>query len=155
MNETEKRINTLFDKLVPDSGKADMVAGEIIRAISHIGCRNWNDGDHLGIGYGRETVNPAARYLAAKCDSRVTSTLAAAWALMTTMLTTRSWKQSSFTWTHIWNWRQKPTARICGITRTRTKTGMAMINTGGKKVKEACRHECKEHRIRSCCVEKI
>ena len=25
----------------------------------------------------------------------------------------------------------------------------------GKKVKEACRHECKEHRIRSCCVEKI
>lgn len=79
MNETEKRINTLFDRLVPDSGKAETVAGEIVRAICHIGYRNYNDGDHIGTGGGEETVNPAARYLAAKCDSGVNSALAAAW----------------------------------------------------------------------------
>lgn len=81
MEETEKRINALFDRLVPDSGKADTAAGEIIRAISRIVYRNRNDGDHLGIPCGEETVNPAARYLAAKCDSRVNSALAAAWGI--------------------------------------------------------------------------
>ena len=34
--ETEKRISVLFDKLVPGSGNADTVEGEIIRAINRI-----------------------------------------------------------------------------------------------------------------------
>ena len=59
----ENRINALFEELVPASGKADTVAGEIIRAVSRIAYRNYNDGDHIGIGYGNETCNPAARYL--------------------------------------------------------------------------------------------
>lgn len=59
----ETRISTLFDELVPASGKADTVAGEIIRAVSRISYRNSNDGDHVGVGYGKETCNPAARYL--------------------------------------------------------------------------------------------
>ena len=52
-----------FGQLVPPSGKADTVAGEIVRAAMRIGYRNFNDGDHIGVGYGRETCNPAARYL--------------------------------------------------------------------------------------------
>lgn len=59
----ELRINDLFEELVPSMGKADTVAGEIVRATCWLGYRNWNDGDHIGVGYGNETCNPAARYL--------------------------------------------------------------------------------------------
>lgn len=81
MTATEEKINALFEELVPASGKADTVAGEIIRAISRIGYRNFNDGDHLGIGYGRETCNPAGRYLAAKGDDRIARLIQDAWGI--------------------------------------------------------------------------
>lgn len=68
---TETRINELFEELVPMMGKADTVAGEIIRAISRIAYRNWNDGDHIGVGYGNETCNAPARFLAASCNKKV------------------------------------------------------------------------------------
>lgn len=68
MTKTEERINALFEELVPRSGKADTVAGEIVRAMCRIGYRWVNDGDQLGIGYGKETCNPAARYLGKTCD---------------------------------------------------------------------------------------
>ena len=61
--DLEKRLDDLFDQLVPPSGKADTVAGEIVRAAMRIGYRSFNDGDYIGVGYGRETCNPAARYL--------------------------------------------------------------------------------------------
>lgn len=70
MTATEK-IDELFERLVPDTGKADTVAGEIVRAVSRIGFRWNNDGDRIGTGYGRETCNPAARYLIAKADDKV------------------------------------------------------------------------------------
>ena len=63
MTTAEQKINALFSELVPVSGKADTVAGEIVRAVSRISYRNYNDGDHIGVGYGKETCNPAARYL--------------------------------------------------------------------------------------------
>ena len=61
--DLEKRLDDLFDQLVPPSGKADTVAGEIVRAAMRIGYRKFNDGDHIGVSYGKETCNPAARYL--------------------------------------------------------------------------------------------
>lgn len=64
LTATETRINELFEELVPPQGKADTVAGEIIRAVCRLHYRNWNDGDHVGVGYGKETCNPAARFLA-------------------------------------------------------------------------------------------
>lgn len=73
---TKERINTLFEELVPASGKADTVAGEIIRAISRIRYRNYNDGDHVGVGYGKETCNPAARYLMARAGENVEKLIA-------------------------------------------------------------------------------
>ena len=79
MTDIEKKIDVLFDELVPGSGKADTVAGEIIRAVSRIGYRNYNDGDHVGVGYGKETCNPAARYLSKKCGGEVEKTLAEIW----------------------------------------------------------------------------
>lgn len=77
----EKHIQALFHELVPISGKADTVAGEIIRAISRISYRNWNDGDHIGVGYGKETCNPAARYLMARAGDDVSRAVEAAWGI--------------------------------------------------------------------------
>lgn len=79
MKAVEEKINSLFDELVPGSGKADTVAGEIIRAISRIGYRNYNDGDHVGVGYGKETCNPAARYLMKNTNDEVADAIADLW----------------------------------------------------------------------------
>lgn len=79
MTTAEERINAMFEELVPDSGKADTVAGEILRAVSRIGYRWYNDGDQIGIGYGRETCNPAARYLAKKAGGRVERAISDMW----------------------------------------------------------------------------
>ena len=81
MKTTEKKLGELFEELVPASGKAPTVAGEIVRAINRISYRNWNDGDHIGVGYGRETCNPAARYLGAKCGEEVASLISAIWGI--------------------------------------------------------------------------
>lgn len=81
MTRNEERINALFEELVPMSGAADTVAGEIIRATARIGYRWVNDGDQLGIGYGKETCNPAARYLAAKGDDAMARILSDMWGL--------------------------------------------------------------------------
>ena len=78
----EEKLNGMFDELVPPTGKADTLAGEIVRAICRIGYRNWNDGDHLGVGYGRETCNPAGRFLAKKCDDKVARSVADAWGII-------------------------------------------------------------------------
>lgn len=72
----EKRLENLFDQLVPPSGKADTVAGEIVRAACRIGYRSFNDGDHIGVGYGRETCNPAARYLMEQAGGMVEKIIA-------------------------------------------------------------------------------
>ncbi len=63
MTENDKKLATLFSELVPHIGKADSLAGEITRAAGRIGYRWANDGDQIGIGYGKETCNPAARFL--------------------------------------------------------------------------------------------
>ena len=63
MEMIREKLDALFEELVPPMGKADSLAGEIIRAVSRIGYRFFNDGDQLGIGYGKETCNPAGRFL--------------------------------------------------------------------------------------------
>ena len=81
MTAAETRINALFEELVPASGKADTVAGEIIRAVSRIAYRNSNDGDHVGVGYGNETCNPAARYLGEVAGSHVQQAVIDMWGI--------------------------------------------------------------------------
>lgn len=81
MTERENKINALFEELVPSKGKADTVAGEIIRAVSRIGYRNYNDGDHIGVGYGKETCNPAARYLMKNAGEEVADAIADIWGI--------------------------------------------------------------------------
>lgn len=61
--DAEKDSEILFDVLVPGMGHADTLGGELLRAAERIAYRYYNDGDRAGEGYGRETVNPAVRYM--------------------------------------------------------------------------------------------
>ncbi|MBR5620816.1 MAG: hypothetical protein IKW76_13875 [Clostridia bacterium] len=82
----EEKLNELFEELVPATGKADTLAGEIVRSICRIGYRNYNDGDHLGVGYGKETCNPAGRFLAQRCDDKVARCVRDAWGIISDTL---------------------------------------------------------------------
>nr|DAL04907.1 MAG TPA: hypothetical protein [Caudoviricetes sp.] len=79
MKKNENRINELFKELVPETGKADSLAGELVRAMSRIAYRFYNDGDMVNIAYGKETCNPAARFLIAKGNAEVSSLTAGLW----------------------------------------------------------------------------
>ena len=59
MLNVKDNIDTLFNFLVPSSGKADTVAGEIIRATMRILYRYYNDGD----SYCDETCINSYQYL--------------------------------------------------------------------------------------------
>tara|TARA_R110000772_G_scaffold109068_1_gene212272 strand:- start:383 stop:910 length:528 start_codon:yes stop_codon:yes gene_type:complete len=61
--ELEKRNEPLYDKLVPGSGAAGTIEGEMLRAINKIIYRYYNDGDKYFLGYGIETAGPAHSYL--------------------------------------------------------------------------------------------
>lgn len=56
-------LDDWFEYLVPSSGKASTVAGELVRAVNRLTFRNWNDGDLFYQGYGRETCGAPAVYL--------------------------------------------------------------------------------------------
>ncbi len=58
-----KDIEDYFNELVPPSGKAGTVNGEIVRAANRIGYRWYNDGDKFFEGYGAETAGPAMAFL--------------------------------------------------------------------------------------------
>ena len=81
MTKNDDRLNTLFEELVPASGKADSLAGELARAASRIGYRFFNDGDQLGIGYGKETCNPAGRFLIKKAPKEIADLVAGLWGM--------------------------------------------------------------------------
>lgn len=61
--QTENILEMLFDELVPPSGAAESVAGELVRAIMRILFRDYNDGDKFFSGYGIETCGSSAEYL--------------------------------------------------------------------------------------------
>lgn len=63
-----EKLNEMFEELVPGMGAADTKAGELVRAVSRIGYRFYNDGDKIGVDYGNETCNPAARYIIKEYD---------------------------------------------------------------------------------------
>ena len=61
--EPLNKFNELFDSLVPPSGNCGTLGGELLRAVNRVCYRWYNDGDRVWVGYGRETVNPAVRFL--------------------------------------------------------------------------------------------
>lgn len=81
ITKNDERINKLFEELVPASGKAENLAGELTRAMARIGYRCFNDGDHIGVGYGKETCNPAARFLRTKGNKEIRELVDAIWGI--------------------------------------------------------------------------
>lgn len=65
IREADDPMETAFELLVPDSGKADTLAGELIRAMMRILYRDYNDGDVFYEGYGIETCADAVAFI---CD---------------------------------------------------------------------------------------
>lgn len=63
-NETPvETLEMIFDNIVPTSGPAESVAGELVRACMRILYRDYNDGDKFFEGYGIETCGSSAEYL--------------------------------------------------------------------------------------------
>ena len=56
-------LQTAFENLVPHSGKAETVAGELARAMMRVLYRDYNDGDKFFMGYGLETCGGSIVYL--------------------------------------------------------------------------------------------
>ena len=63
VNKASDKLEVLFDKLVPNSGAAQSVAGEMVRAMMRILYRDYNDGDVFYEGYGLETCGSSAEFL--------------------------------------------------------------------------------------------
>lgn len=63
-----EKLNALFEELVPGVGKAETAAGEIVRAVSRVAYRYFNDGDKVGLEYGNETCNAPVRFLMEQDD---------------------------------------------------------------------------------------
>ena len=77
-----EKLNELFEELVPSAGPAETKAGELVRAVSRIGYRFYNDGDKIGVGYGNETCNSAARFITTVYDGEdFAATVAGMWGL--------------------------------------------------------------------------
>ena len=81
MTQNDRSLQILFDELVPPIGKCESLAGELIRAVGRIGYRWSNDGDHVGIGYGKETCNMAARFLIAHGNRKIRTLTTTLWGL--------------------------------------------------------------------------
>ena len=62
-DEQDKIWDQWWDQYVPQSGQSETVGGEVLRAMTRIIYRFYNDGDMAGRGYGNETVNSSNRYL--------------------------------------------------------------------------------------------
>ena len=77
--ELSKKFNAMFKKYVPEYGKAEILAGELLRAAAQIHYRYYNDGDVIGYGYGRETCNPPARFLLKNGDEDIKRDTKALW----------------------------------------------------------------------------
>ena len=57
------QLDELFELVVPGRGMCDSVGGEIVRAMTRILYRDWNDGDVFYEGYGKETCMSSVEYL--------------------------------------------------------------------------------------------
>ena len=66
-----KRLDELFDQLVPVQGIAGTNAGEIVRAVSRIIYRWYNDGDKFFEGYGIETCGPSVLWLREQASGKI------------------------------------------------------------------------------------
>lgn len=63
IEDSDDPFETAFDLLVPESGKCETLAGEMVRAMMRLLYRDYNDGDLFYESYGLEVAAPAAAFL--------------------------------------------------------------------------------------------
>lgn len=59
----DDQLSSIFDAVVPSSGKCDNLGSEFVRAMMRVMYRDWNDGDVFYEGYGLETCCPDVAFL--------------------------------------------------------------------------------------------
>lgn len=64
-------LDTWYAEYVPESGPANTVGGELVRAFQSMDIAYYNNGDMIGCGYGKHTVNPSARFIMNNADLSV------------------------------------------------------------------------------------
>lgn len=64
-----------FEVLVPKSGNADTLAGELVRAMMRILYRDHNDGDRFFSGYGVETCGGSAQFIIENTNEAIANDL--------------------------------------------------------------------------------
>lgn len=77
--QVTERFHSYFERLVPATGPAETEAGEIVRALGRITYRFYNDGDQIGVDYGNETCNPAARFLQERLPENLSTQISELW----------------------------------------------------------------------------
>ena len=77
--QVTERFHSYFKRLVPAAGPAETEAGEIVRALGRITYRFYNDGDQIGVDYGNETCNPAARFLQERLPENLSTQISELW----------------------------------------------------------------------------
>ena len=80
-NPNVEYLNSIIGKYVPSRGKCDTKLGEIVRAVGRIVYRYLNDGDFVGVGYGKETCSSSAAYLADNTDSGIRNMIMHSWGI--------------------------------------------------------------------------
>lgn len=75
----KKRLEELFDELVPDDCATNTTAGEIARAAMMLLYRHESEGDRIGVGYGRLVCNSPARYLMGNTNEEIANLIIAMW----------------------------------------------------------------------------
>ena len=79
MNTTDiEQFHKTFDHLIPPLGRADTLAGEIARAVTHLAGR-FQAGERVGTGSGLHTCCPAARFLMIKLPNPLGSLATSLW----------------------------------------------------------------------------
>lgn len=72
-------FDSLVDRLIPEVGNCDTIGGELLRAVNKLEYRYYNDGDHIGIGYGNEVCNAPARFLKQEGNDAIKVLIDANW----------------------------------------------------------------------------
>lgn len=76
---TKARLNALKNQLVPPSGKAPTVAGEMVRAILQVDTAFTVGGDRPGTGCGIHTCNIPLRYLKQQFPGKIAARVDEVW----------------------------------------------------------------------------
>lgn len=81
MTKNQCELEKMFDEYYPRNGGWVSLAAEILNAAMEISFNAYKYGDMIGVGYGRETCNPSARFLMSNTTEEIANLIIAIWGL--------------------------------------------------------------------------